>query len=523
MHTTGRSVDRPRTSHRARRWSLALLVAAASALLAPLAVSAPAWAGAGLNGAGSSFAQPEVTGWVTDTSKPPYNLNVNYTGSSSGDGRFQFANDTVDYAVSDIPYQPYPYDTKSPTFPFIYIPVTAGGLAFMYHINGLSGTLQLSSYSICAVMTGGVQYWDDPVIKADNPGVSLPHTLIHVVTRSDLAGTNFVLQEYCIDEQPALWAAFVNSPVTRSTPGQVDDLSATQPRSDWPLFASAIPESGSAAAANTVSIANNDGYITAVETAYALQRNAPVASVKNANGVYTQPTAVDVASALAYANQLPNGTHELNFNGAGPHVYNPSTYSYLLTPTTGWSAAKGATMSQFVDYALSLGQKQATTIGYASLGLSLEQYGVNAVQADVPGAVAPTADEKAAFQCGDLTPSEVQAGQTTPTCGVVNTQATIGATATTGSTSAGAAGSSTAAGSSGGTGASGGSGGTSGGVGGTGTQLSANAGVGLPGATGLSYTGGNPWPPLVLGIVLLMVGVVARRRFRRAPAGGGEA
>jgi hypothetical protein len=27
----------------------------------------------------------------------------------------------------------------------------------------------------------------------------------------------------------------------------------------------------------------------------------------------------------------------------------------------------------------------------------------------------------------------------------------------------------------------------------------------------------------VLGIVLLMVGVVARRRFRRAPAGGGEA
>ena len=180
-------------------------------------------------------------------------------------------------------------------------------------------------------------------------------------------------------------------------------------------------------------------------------------------------------------------------------------------------------MSQFVDYALSLGQKQATTIGYASLGLSLEQYGVNAVQSDVPGAVAPTADEKAAFQCGDLTPAEVQSGQTTPTCGVLNTQATSTSTAAGagGSASGGGAGSSSATGG-GGSGASGGTGGSSG-VGGSATQLSANAGVGLPGATGLSYTGSNPWPPLVLGMFLVLAGVVARRRIRRAPAGGGGA
>ena len=64
----------------------------------------------------------------------------------------------------------------------------------------------------------------------------------------------------------------------------------------------------------------------------------------------------------------------------GPHVYNPSTYSYLLTPTTGWSPSKGDTMSQFVNYVLTLGQQTAPSFGYASLGLSLEQYGVNAVQ-----------------------------------------------------------------------------------------------------------------------------------------------
>ena len=113
-----------------------------------------------------------------------------------------------------------------------------------------------------------------------------------------------------------------------------------------------------------------------------------MALVKNASGDYTAPTPVDVASALAYATQLPNGTHQLNFNGVGPHVYNPSTYSYLLTPTTGWSPSKGDTMSQFVNYILTLGQQTAPSFGYASLGLSLEQYGVNAVQHNVPGAVA---------------------------------------------------------------------------------------------------------------------------------------
>ena len=143
-----------------------------------------------------------------------------------------------------------------------------------------------------------------------------------------------------------------------------------------------------------------------------------MALVKNASGDYTSPSPVDVASALAYATQLPNGTHQLDFGGIGPHVYNPSTYSYLLTPTTGWSPSKGDTLSQYVNYSLTLGQQKAPSFQYASLGLSLEQYGIKTVQANVPGAVAPTAAESQAYSCGDLTPTEVQAGQTTPTCGV---------------------------------------------------------------------------------------------------------
>ncbi len=498
-------------------WALALTGSAAPAS----AASTP------IVGEGSSFAGPEVSQWVADVGQSPYNLPVSYTSSASGDGRFAFADQTVDFGVTDIPYQPYPFDTKSPTFPFAYIPVTAGGLAFMFHVNGLS-SLQLSSYSACALMTGGVAYWDDPIIQADNPGVSLPHVAVHPVTRSDLAGTNFVLQEYCIHEQPALWAAFVGSSAVRGYPGQVSDLSATAPRSDWPLFQSAIPVSGSTTAAQTVANPDDNGYVTAVETAYAIEDNTPVASVKNASGVYTQPGAVNVASALAYATQQPDGVHVLNFDGAGPKVYNPSTYSYLITPTTGWNASKGATLSAFVNYALTLGQEKAPKIGYASLGLSLEQYGVNTVTAGVPGAVAPTADEKSAYACGDFTPAEVQAGASSPTCGTTNpdnsTQpgGTGTATGATTVTTAAATAIKSAVGATGTTkGAavvkSSGLAGSSGSVGASGVD----PGVSLTGAsTPLASTGINPLPITGIGIALVSIGWFGRRRLARIRLGG---
>ena len=505
---------------------------------------------------GSSFAGPEVLQWQHDTSLAPYNLNINYNSTSSGDGRFNFANKTVDFAVSDIRYLPYPFDTKSPSFPFMYVPVTAGGLAFMYHLGGFNATLQLSSYSACAVFTGGVGYWDDSIIKADNPGVTLPHVAVHPVTRQDPAGTNFVLQEYCIHEQPDLWKAFINS-VSHLT-GQVGDLSTTEPRSDWPLFSKAIPVTGSATAADTVASPSNNGYVTAVETAYAIQRHTPVASVKNASGDYTQPTAVDVASALAYATQQSDGTHVLNFDGVGPHVYNPSTYSYLIAPTTGFNSQKGHDLSAFGFYALTIGQQRASEIGYASLGLSLEQFGVQRIQANIPGAGSLTASEQTAFASGDLTPADVAAGRTTPEAGAKNptVSPTTGSSGSTGSagtgssvvTGSGGAGSSVVAGSGGGatagsTGAasgqgagstagtaavSAGGGGASTSSGGSTVTSGSGGGASSVGAAvdpNVSLDSGAPAAPLArtggyqdllgaLGVGVMLIGEVGRRRMR---------
>ena len=465
-----------------------------------------------ISGTGSSFASPAIQTWTHDVSGAPYNISVSWSASNSGQGRYEFTNQTTDFAVSDIGYVGNT-DTTPPSFPFNFIPITAGGIAFMYNVPGLNKQLQLSSITACGVLTGGIKNWNDPTIASDNPGVNLPNLPIIPVTESDSAGTNYVLEEWCIDEQPALWAAFVHAQDTQSG-GPTDGvaLSATSPNSNWPGVSGGLDDQSTTAVSSDVS--SHAGAVGAVQVKYANDLGfggsdpaKNVALVKNASGDYTGPTAVDVASALAYATQLPNGTHQLNFNGAGPHVYNPSTYSYLLTPTTGWSPSKGNTMSQYVDYVLTLGQQKAPTFEYASLGLSLEQYGINAVQSNVPGAVPPTAAEQKAYSCGDLTPSEVAAGQTTPTCGVVNT------TAAPASASSGTATGAPVAASSHGTTA--GSSNAGSGAGGSGGSGGVNPGVSLAGTSSMAGTGINPVPVTILGLTLLLVGILGRRCLLR--------
>jgi ABC-type phosphate transport system substrate-binding protein len=467
-----------------------------------------------LNGAGSSFAAPAIETFQQVVQSAPYNLNVNYTSTSSGDGRYEFTNGTTDFAVSDIAYGLGNSDTTPPSFAYIYVPITAGGIAFMYNIPGLTKNLQLTSYTACAILTGGITNWNDSQIAASNPGVTLPNLPIRPVTESDPAGTNYVLEEWCIAEQPALWTAFANY-VNSLTSNQVT-ISATSPESQWPPLSNGLNADSTAAVASDVS--TNSGAIGPVQLQYATDAGfgtgdttKGVAAVENASGDYALPTPVDVASALAYATQLPNGTHQLNFGGAGPHVYNPSTYSYLLTPAKGWQPTKGAVLSAFVNYVLTLGQEKSPSIGYASLGLSLERYGIDSVTADVPGAVAVTSAENAAYACGDLTPSEVAAGQTTPTCGVTDPTAPLppasgvaGITShTTSATTAGAAGSGGANGSGGSDGA--------GGAGGAGVS----AAVSLGGSNPLAFTGSDPIPLVLVGGTLFTLGWTARRRLLR--------
>jgi phosphate transport system substrate-binding protein len=373
-----------------------------------------------LNGIGSSFAAPAIETWIAATHADPYDLAIQYVATNSGTGRFEFTNQTADFGVTDIGYVGNT-DTTPPSFPFDFVPIVGEGIAFYYNVPGLTQQLRLTSLTACAILTGGITNWDDSTLAAANPGVTLPNLPIVPVTESDSAVTNLAMEQWCIAEQPALWAAFVNS--QQSQPGGPTDgvsISATTPSPNWPGIKGGLDEQLTAAVA--ADVATTVGAIGAVQTKYAEDEGTStpakeVALVENASGDFTSPSPLDVTSALAYATPQADGTQDLNFNGLGPNVYNPSTFSYLLTPTTGLATAKGQIMSAFVNYVLTLGQQSAPSFGYATLGQPLEHFGINEVTSDVPGSVPMTAAEQAYYDCADLTPSDVAAGDTVPSCG----------------------------------------------------------------------------------------------------------
>jgi phosphate transport system substrate-binding protein len=122
--------------------------------------------------------------------------------------------------------------------------------------------------------------------------------------------------------------------------------------------------------------------------------------VKNASGAYTQPVAVNVTVALLGARINDDGTQVLSgvYSNSDARAYPVSSYSYMIIPTTEaapFSAAKGATLSDFIFYFLCAGQQKAEQLGYAPLPKNLVEYGFTAA-AKIPGATAAPAIDSCA-------------------------------------------------------------------------------------------------------------------------------
>jgi phosphate transport system substrate-binding protein len=332
--------------------------------------------GTPVSGGGSSFAELEVDQWRADTSHAPYNLKLDYAAQGSTFGRTQFLNGNLDYGVSDITFQPDDDTSASRFSHFTYVPVSAGGVGFMYNLKDSSGnritTLHLTATDICRVFTAPNIYWDDPSIQATNPTIALPHNPISRVVRSDGSGTSFVFSDYCQQVAPQVWTDFIAYIQRAGTPADAN-FSKGLPVSVWPT---GYPNEGAANAADGVANAvasdvTGTNAITYNAAGFGQEHGMPNAFIQNAAGVFHQPTPDAASVALAYANPESDGTFQLNYTASDPNAYFPSTYSYVIAQTTGFDPGKGQTLATFLDYAVTIGQKRARQLQYAPLSTVL--------------------------------------------------------------------------------------------------------------------------------------------------------
>jgi phosphate transport system substrate-binding protein len=294
-----------------------------------------------VNGAGSTLAAPIYQQWASTLSGQGVTLNYNPVGSGTGIADLQTA--TVDFAGSDPALKSS--DKSKMKGDVLQFPVAFGAITVSYNLSGVKSGLKLDGPTISKIFQGQVKAWNDPAIKALNPGMSLPSTSITVVHRSDSSGTTAGFTKFLAATDPT-WASQVG----------------TDKEVKWPTGTGAAKNSGVAAA-----VKQTDGAIGYVEQAYAIENNFTYAAVKNSGGQFVLPT-IQNTSAAANGISVPAdlGISTINSSGAGAYPIVSQTFldAYKDPCKSGGAKASVASgLKKFLTYAFGDGQK---TLGAGS-------------------------------------------------------------------------------------------------------------------------------------------------------------
>jgi phosphate transport system substrate-binding protein len=312
-------------------------------------------------GVGSSFMSNFVEQCKADVKKS-FNINLTYQPSGSGAGRSAYISSTVDFAGSDVAFTKAELATVKT--PFVYIPITIGGIAIIYRIPGVTD-LRLSAPTLAKIFGGSVSKWNDDAIAKENPGVNLPSETIRVIVRSDSSGTSNVFSDYLDTAGAGNWKKGVTStfPVPAGT---------------------GVAQRGSDGVSNYVASAQGNFAITYAEVSFAEERKLSIAKVINAAGETVAPDPAAISEAMSDAKVQDDGTLFLNFLTTKPKAYPLSTTAYLIAPQT-IDTKKGDVLRAFLTYALGGCQAKAEKIGYAPLPKNLVDLGLAALAKVNPG------------------------------------------------------------------------------------------------------------------------------------------
>ena len=305
-----------------------------------------------INAAGSTLAAPIYQQW--GTSLKSQGLTINYNPLGSGAGIADLETGTVEFAGSDPALKPT--DTNKMKGPVLQFPVAFGAITLSYNLPGIKSGVKLDGPTISDIYLGKIKTWNDPAIKALNPGMSLPSTAITVVHRSDSSGTTDGFTKFLSD----------TSSTWKSQVGHGKDVK-------WLTGTGAAKNSGVAAA-----VKQTPGAIGYVEQAYALLNGFTYASVKNSAGSYIVPTISNTSAAATGIADPPNlGISTINSPNPSAYPIVSQTFIdvYKDPCKAGASSSTAAGLKRWLTYAVGPGQQTlgagSNQLPYAPLPSSL--------------------------------------------------------------------------------------------------------------------------------------------------------
>ncbi|MBS1519235.1 MAG: phosphate ABC transporter substrate-binding protein PstS [Bacteroidetes bacterium] len=308
--------------------------------------------GAQINGAGATFPYPIYSKWFNEYAKLNKDAKINYQSIGSGGGIKQITEGTVDFGASDSPMSDEEIEKANSknNNSIIHIPTVIGSVVLIYNMPGTEGNLKLSGDVIAGIYKGVIKKWNDPKIKAENPGINLPDKEIIVCSRTDGSGTTYVFTDYLGKVDPE-W---------KSRIGVAKDVK-------FP-----VGQGGKGNEGVTGLVKQLEYSIGYVELVYALQNKLKYAEIKNAEGEYVLPTLESLTLAADNSiSEMPDDLRISITNSKGKNSYPISSFTYILIFKDQKDEFKGKTMKAFLEWALTTGESFAQDLGYAPLPKSV--------------------------------------------------------------------------------------------------------------------------------------------------------
>lgn len=298
-----------------------------------------------LNGAGATFPAPLYSRWF-DVYFTQNNVKINYQAVGSGAGITQVTEGTVDFGASDgIMTTDQQTKAEATRGPILHIPMTAGAVAVVYNVTGLSGTqIKLTGDVLADIYLKKISNWNDARIVALNSGVTLPNSQIAVVHRSDGSGTTNIFTNYLAKVSDE-WKTKIGSGNSVNWPGDVGGQ-------------------GNAGVAGQVQ--QIPGAIGYVELSYALQNNITFAILKNAAGNFIAPSLASTSKA-AEGVAMPDDMKIMLTNSTNPDAYPIVGFTWLLVYKNQTDKAKGQTIVNMLWWAVHQGQEYCEPLSYGRL------------------------------------------------------------------------------------------------------------------------------------------------------------
>jgi len=320
-----------------RRGSMVVLCAA---LLLTYAVASDKM----VEGRGATFPNPLYKAWSASYFKETRN-RVGYMATDSGDGIETVVKREVDFGASDTPLSPEVLEKKR----LFVFPSVVGAIAVVYHLKGVKdGVLKLSRNAIAAIFSGKVLFWDDPLIAKANPSLSLPHTPIRVIVRSDSSGTTYNFTYFL---------------------HRIDASISIAKKEQWKIPHQIEATSNADVWAHLHETFNTIGYI---EYSYKSRLKMDAAQIENREGKFITASVSSVQAALKHARWTDTNyyyTVIADPNGAASYPLIASTFIFI--PQEKFEANKK--VIHFLDWGYRKGDLKAIELGYVPLPSEIKE------------------------------------------------------------------------------------------------------------------------------------------------------